>query len=100
MTATVVAFQLTAPLWLALDTLAVYRATMLVTRDTITEAPRKWIKRHLGNRAHDFITCAWCVSIWLAIGVVLLTVFYPHQWQYAAYVLVCSGVAGFLAERS
>lgn len=100
MTATVVAFRLTPALWLVLDVFAVFRLTRLVTRDIITEKPRQWVKRNLGTAAFDFCECPWCTSIWLAIGVVLLTVFAPHQWQYVAYVLVCSAVAGVLAERS
>jgi hypothetical protein len=100
MPATVVAFKLTPALWLFLDTVAVFRLTRLVTTDTITEKPRQWVKRHWGMGAFDFVVCPWCTSIWLAAGVVLLTVFAPHQWQYVAYVLVCSAVAGVLAEHS
>jgi Protein of unknown function (DUF1360) len=47
----------------------------------------------------ELVTCPWCVSIWWAAGVVLLTRFVPGVWQYAAMGLALSATAGFLAER-
>ena len=94
------AFALTPGLWLVVDALAVFSLTILVTRDVITEKPRQWIKRRLGLHAFDFITCPWCTSVWIAAAVVALTVFVPSEWKYVAYLLTCTAVAGFLAERS
>lgn len=84
--------------------LAVYRLAILITKDTITASLRgalsgakdTTIKR---PTLAEFITCPWCVSIWLAAGVVALTRLEPTVWQYAAMGLALSGVTGFLAER-
>jgi hypothetical protein len=84
--------------WLAVDALAVYRLAVLVTKDQVAEPLRQKVLAR-SERAFYFVTCPWCVSIWIAGGVVALTRFYPTEWQYAALALALSGVAGFLAER-
>lgn len=103
--------------WLAVDALAVYRLTMLVVKDSITTPIRTRLvgREHIqrvGNgqgqglvvaarpKLAEFLSCPWCVSIWLAAGVVALTQLWPAGWQYAAVALAFSGVAGFLADRS
>lgn len=86
--------------FLMCDALAVYRLAILVTRDEITAALRGRLHGEFRRlRVAAFITCPWCVSIWLAAGVVALTRFYPSEWQYGAMFLALSGAAGFLAER-
>ena len=71
-----------------------------MTRDTITDPFRKWVHRRLGDGWFDFITCPWCTSIWIAAGVVALTVLVPQYWQYVAYLLTCSAVAAAVSERT
>ncbi|MDE1904824.1 MAG: DUF1360 domain-containing protein [Rhodospirillales bacterium] len=95
-----IAFTLTPVLWLVIDALAVFRLTRLVTADIITDRPRRWVLEHLGTGWFDFVTCAWCVSMWIAGVVVLLTALAPTEWKYVAYVLTLSAVAGLLAARS
>lgn len=105
--------------WLAVDALAVYRLAILLTKDTITEPLRDWVRAKswaepvdmgsehemiviLSNRwrrLHELITCPWCVSIWFGAGAVALTRFWPQGWQYVAMALALSAVAGFLGER-
>jgi hypothetical protein len=97
--------------WLIVDALAVYRLAILITKDTITEPlrdriiamPKTWSSpaERISPRPRlaAFITCPWCVSIWIAAAVVALTNFAPTPWQYAALGLALSGVTGFLAER-
>jgi hypothetical protein len=112
--------------WAFCDALACYRLAILVTRDTITEPAREWLRR----RAHpdpppedfpghermlfdfqlhtiarwrwlfDLVSCVWCVSIWAAAAIVALTKFTPGVWQYPAMGLALSAAAGFLTERS
>jgi hypothetical protein len=84
--------------WLlvVLSAFALARMARLVTSDAIFDRPRERIKR-AGTKAALFITCPWCVSIWLAAGVVALIHFYPHWWFYAAAVFTFSEVAGLLA---
>lgn len=81
--------------WLTVDALAVYRLAQLVGKDTITQP----IRGASSERTTLFLTCPWCVGIWLAIAVVVLTALVPGAWQYAALALALSGVTGFLAER-
>lgn len=84
--------------WLTCDALAVYRLAVLVTKDEITAPARDAILKR-SEPAFLFITCPWCVSIWLAALAVALTRLVPAVWQYAALGLALSGAAGFLAER-
>ncbi len=106
--------------WLTCNALAVYRLAILVTRDTITTPLREWLRRRawpdrtgvlgpdaaLAARADDWrwvyslATCAWCVSVWAALLVTLLTVEAPLVWQYPCFGLALSAAAGFLAERT
>lgn len=81
--------------WLAVNAMAVYRLTVLIGRDSITQP----IRDRASERMTLFLTCPWCTSIWIAGGVVVLTRFYPTEWRYPAVALALSGAAGFLAER-
>lgn len=102
--------------WLLVDGLAVYRLTVLVVKDTITNPLRELAQRPWQREARkiaprvpstrgarwwlsELSTCPWCVSVWIACGVVALTRLAPGAWQYAALVLACSALAGFLSER-
>jgi len=107
------AFALSPALWLTIDALAVYRLTILLTRDTITEPFRGRIRAagYTGTGAprpgrgalrwlFDLVTCPWCSGVWIAGVVVLLTVYVPSGWKYVAYLLACAAAAGFLSEKS
>jgi hypothetical protein len=85
---------------LAVDALAVYRATILVTQDQITEPVRHRVKEKLGMGAYDFLTCPWCTSVWLAAGALLGRRFAPRLWEPLASLGAFSAVSGFMAERS
>lgn len=100
--------------FLTCDALAVYRLAILSAKDKITDGGREWLRdraydgqarRRRGVRAgvarwsFELVSCPWCISIWLAAGVVALTKFAPGAWQYGAMFLALSGVAGYLAER-
>ena len=84
--------------WLIVDALAVYRLVQLIGRDAITARGRDVVQKR-SQAAFLFITCPWCVGLWIAAGAVALTRFVPSAWQYAALALALSGIAGFLAER-
>jgi Protein of unknown function (DUF1360) len=96
--------------WLLVDALSVYRLTRLVVADTITEPVRGWVRfqgwdagatpRETGRVARalfHWMTCAWCVSIWTAALVVVLTFNARGWWGYVALALAFSVVAGLLA---
>lgn len=88
------------PLLLLLDGLAVFRLTRLITDDTIpfgrlrlrVEArwPNAWFT--------ELATCPWCMSVWVAAGVLGAHALVPAWWPYAAAVLAFSAVAGLLSS--
>lgn len=86
------------PVLLVLYALAVYRLTRLVVADELTAPTREWIMER-GPRWATFITCPWCVSIWLAAGWVLLATLAPPVAWFAGALLAFSAVAGLLAGR-
>jgi hypothetical protein len=86
-----------------LSALATYRLTILATRDRITEPIRSRLSfgrtgKAIRPRVEYFVTCPWCVSMWIAAAVVAMATW--HWWIYPASALAFSAVAGFLAERS
>ncbi len=102
--------------WLRLvvDALAVYRLTRLVTEDEISAPLRRlaggYVARPFTANAKEmqvaarprvaaFITCPWCISIWVAAGVVALQALAPSPWSYAAAGLAFSAIAGLIADR-
>jgi hypothetical protein len=71
------------PAWLmvVLTILAVFRVTRLVNEDTITAPLRRWVVGRDGELEPDevgrwgyFITCPWCVSIWVGTVVSVVAV--------------------------
>lgn len=99
------------PAWLlvALAVLATYRATRLINADVITAPFRRWVCRLDGELEKDevgrwtyFITCPWCVSIWVGAIVATVTVLWPDNRLILAglLALTASAVTGFLAGLS
>lgn len=82
------------------DALAVYRLTRLVQEDTLTEPAREAVALVLGeSRWSELLHCPWCLSVWLAGGVVLARRVFPRAWPAVARVLAYSAVTGLLTER-
>lgn len=101
--------------WLFCDVAAVYRLAVLITKDKITDRPRELLRRRAytaageprkGARAaavrwlFELVICPWCIGLWIAAVVVVLTKLCPGVWQYPAMALTLSGAAGFFAERT
>jgi hypothetical protein len=84
--------------WL-IAALAAFRLVHLVNKDRIAEPLRR-----LGGRAGlkwiDFVTCPWCVGMWLSGGVVALSLTLWTQVRYLWIVLALSAFAGLLGDRS
>jgi hypothetical protein len=80
--------------------LAVARLARLVTEDVIMERPREWLRQRAGGKLRYFVTCPWCVSIWLGAGAAAVAYNWPDSWavQIAALALASSEVAGVLAS--
>lgn len=89
------------PFWLVVDGLAVYRLARLLTRDSmpLIARPRDAIAARWGDRAlGELVVCPWCVSIWLAAGVLAARLLAAEWWSMLALVLAWSAVAGFLSS--
>lgn len=106
--------------------LCVFRVTRFFVSDTLTDGFREWlrkkshteyvrrdlktgqtveqkvdIKRHSPySWAWKLTTCPWCVSIWVAIPIVIIGYFNGAWFSYVCIVPAFSAVAGVLAERS
>lgn len=113
---------------LALDGLATLRLTRLVASDYLTapwrdrfivgQYRRRAQKDGLGpsdaDLVHDptsyalhdkdaprlayLVTCWWCVSVWLAAGVVAARWCIPTVWNPVAWLLACSAVAASIGQ--
>lgn len=89
---------------------ATFRLAVLVSKDTIMEPARRALVGRVAlgegvvlakrEGVALFLGCPWCVGIWLAAIVTVLTKFAPGVWQYPAYLLALSAVAGFFGERT
>jgi hypothetical protein len=93
---------LPAAVALLVDVLAVFRLVRLVVADRILDRPRSWVTRRSLKRRGVwayFLTCPWCVSIWLAAGVVAARLLVPVVWAPVAVGLMCSAVAALLMVR-
>lgn len=81
------------------DMLATYRLTRLITEDRILDGPRALIERRGGPRLRYFVSCPWCVSIWVGAGVATARRIAPRAWAPAADALAASAVAGLISEN-
>jgi len=88
--------------WLLIDALACYRATRLVTRDSVPifRVPRDAVLDRWGDSAiGEWVTCPWCMSIWLAAPIVAARILAPQWWTPLALVLTYSAITGWLSGR-
>lgn len=91
------------PFVAVLAVLAVYRLTLLVTADEITEAPREdaldWLDDHDHPKLATLLGCPWCMSIWLGLPIAWSAHRWGSEpwWQIVALGLAASAVTGFLA---
>lgn len=90
---------------LLVDALAVARLTRLVTEDTLPPletaraAAYRAVKARHGEDWAEGILCPWCVSVHLAVGVVVIRQLLPRAWSPAARALAFSYAAGWLNTR-
>lgn len=87
---------------LAVDALATFRLTRLVVEDELTSPIREAVwKRYDASdtKIGYLLTCPWCVSIWVGVGVVAARRIAPSAWEPVAAVLAGSTVTGMIASR-
>ena len=85
------------------DLAAVYRLVRLLQQDQITERPREWFVVKYGAERGGIAwsalaDCPWCLSVWVAVGVVLARTATPRLWGMAARGLAFSAGAGVISE--
>ena len=103
----------TSPLGLAITAGACWRLVKLATSDAILDKPRSLLARfyaaqtrrvrhyqHRKDSATLFLTCPWCLGVWIAGGVVALDELCWSWWAWVASVLALSAVAAFMTEKS
>jgi hypothetical protein len=86
------------PVALTVGALAVYRLTRLLVEDKIAEPVRDRLAEDAEGRLAYFVTCPWCVSMWVAAGWAGLTVAAPAASVTAGAVLAWSAVSGLLSS--
>jgi Protein of unknown function (DUF1360) len=85
----------------ATDALATARIVRLVQVDEIPVGKARELVLDLyGDKTwSDLLRCNWCLSVWVAGGVVLARHRWPRLWSPLARILAGSQVAGMLAEH-
>lgn len=89
---------------LAVDALAAFRLTRLVTTDTILDGPRGRVLDALDDRGPraarvaDGLTCSWCVGVWAAGAVLMLRQVSPKVGGALVDLLAVAAGAGLVAE--
>lgn len=83
------------------DALATYRLTKLVIDDKITEDFREkvWEKHPPDSKIGYLISCPWCVSVYVGLGVVALRKAAPGVWDPLSRALAASSVTGLIEEK-
>lgn len=84
------------PFTAVLVALVVARVTRLIVADTIVDG----VRRHLVGWWGAWVSCPWCVSVWVAAPVVASAVMWGSQgwWRGAALACGASYVTGFLSR--
>jgi len=86
----------------AIDALATYRLTRLITDDHITEPiRRRFMERYPPEttKLGYWASCPWCASVWVGAGVVTARLVAPKLWGPVASLLAYSAVTGNIAGR-
>jgi len=87
---------------LIVDVAATYRLTRLVVQDVIAAPAREKIfaKYPPHDRSWSYVlTCPWCASIWIGLGVMTVRSLSPSAWDPIAKGLAASAATGILSER-
>lgn len=87
---------------LLVDVAATYRLTRLLVEDEITKPIREkvWEKYDPAEtKVGYWLTCPWCVSIWVGTAAVGARYVWPEGWDAAARVLTASAATGMIASR-
>lgn len=78
-------------LLVVLAVVATMRLTRFVTKDYLTEWPRKWVQRHAPHHIAYLVGCPWCASFWIGGAVGTMTVLWPSNRALFAVWLALTG---------
>lgn len=89
-----------SPAEVVIDAVAVHRLTHLLQQDEMpVGALRERLLERYGDRTWStLLVCPWCLSPYLAAGVVFARWRWPRTWDAVSRILVGSAVAGHLAQ--
>lgn len=83
---------------LAVDALAAFRLTRLVTSDKITAPVRDRVPPV--TFAGQLVRCQWCAGIWVAFAVVAARRLVPRAWAPVGDALAIAAVVGIVADNA
>ncbi|AYR02648.1 hypothetical protein J1766_gp12 [Gordonia phage Bizzy] len=85
------------PLTLLLTILFVWRVTRLIIADAILDRPRNWVVLRYGPDQWFayLITCAWCVSVWVAAATFVASYWWAGEAWW--FIMVATGAASLVA---
>lgn len=83
---------------LAVDALAAFRLTRLVTTDRITAGLRDRVRPD--TLAGELVRCSWCTGVWVAFGVVAARRLVPKVWAPIGDALAVAAVVGLVADNA
>jgi hypothetical protein len=87
------------PVALTVGALAVFRLTRVVVEDTIADPIRdRIVEAAPEGRLAYFVTCPWCVSVWVAAGWAVLAAASPAVAAPVGAALAWSAVSGLLSS--
>lgn len=86
------------PTSLAVSALAVYRLTRLLVEDEVTRPLRDRLSENAEGRLAYFVTCPWCVSMWVGAAWAGLTLAAPALAAPVGAALAWSAVSGLLSS--
>lgn len=90
-------------IWLIIYSLAAFRITRLITRDSLPPMAR--LRDHVLNRWgnspwSELIVCPWCMGFWVSLGAVAVASTPAHHvGQWVAVPLAMSAIIGMIASR-
>lgn len=80
----------------------VARVTRLITSDIVTDPLRIWVARKTGphSTASYFLSCQWCVSVWVAVAVCPVAVWHAGMswWELPLMIGSASLVTGIVSR--
>lgn len=81
--------------------MATLRLTKLIIDDYLVDDVRQWILNKFpdNKKIQYFFTCPWCVSIWVATGLLVLRRYYPKAHNELVTMLALSAATGVIFPR-